>query len=136
MKRHKFNLIEKHRTYTSMELAKRLKVHLRTVQQWSKGGLPYISDSKHRLFKGEEIKEYFKNKTQKKKVSLCDDEFFCVKCKKAVTIKKGSKNIRYGKNIGKYIHCTISGICVNCGSKVNRFTCIKREKTAQGGGPV
>ena len=67
MRQHKFNLIEKHRTYTSMELAKRLKVHLRTVQQWSREGLPYISDSKHRLFKGEEIKEYFKNKMKKRK---------------------------------------------------------------------
>lgn len=136
MRRYKFNLIEKHRTYTTMELAKRLKVHPRTVQQWSREGLPYISDSKPKLFKGEEIKNYFQNKMQKKKVSLGDDEFFCVKCKKAVTIQKRSKNIRYGKNMGEYIHCTISGICIICGSKVNKFTRIKREKAALGGGPV
>lgn len=136
MRRHKFNLIEKHRTYTTMELAKRLKVHPRTVQQWSREGLPYIPDSKPKLFKGEEIKEYFKNKMQEKKISLGDDEFFCMKCKKAVTIQKGSENIQYGKNMGKYIQGTISGRCVNCGSKVNKFTRIQRDKTGQRGGQV
>lgn len=136
MKRHPFRLIEKHKTYTTMELAKRLKVHYRTVQQWSKEGLPYINNSKPRLFKGEEIKKYFKNKMQKKKIPLGADEFLCLKCKKAVIIQKGSEKRQYGKNMGKYIHCVVSGICVNCGSKVNKFTRIKCEEISQGGGQV
>ena len=128
MKRHPFYLIEKYRTYSTYELAKKLKVHPMTIRKWSKEGLPHIENLKPWLFKGEEIKKYLQNKMQKKKIALGPEEFYCMKCRKAVKIKIESKNIKVGKNMGNYIQHIISGICVNCGCKVNKFTCSKVKK--------
>lgn len=128
MKKHPFHLIEKHRTYTTTELADRLKVHPRTIQEWCKEGLPCMNESKPHLFKGEEIKMYLKRKRKQEKVKLKQGEFYCMKCRQAVKAIEGSQTIKEGKNMGRYTQYLIKGICEKCGSKINRVSSSKRMK--------
>ena len=128
MKRHPFHLIEKHRTYSTVELANKLRVHPRTIQEWCKNGLPHIGESRPRLFKGEEVKKYLQEKKRQRKVALDEGEFYCMKCRKAVKNINGSQTVKIGKRMGRYTQYIIQAICENCGGKVNKITSSKRIK--------
>ena len=128
MRKHRFHLIEKNRTYSTVELANRLKVHPRTIQEWCKKGLPRISEVRPWLFKGDEIKAYLIRKKKQTKIPLGDGEFYCVKCHKAVEGVAGSQTIKIGKKMGKYTQYLLQAICKECGCKINRVTSSKSFK--------
>jgi len=105
-----------------MEIADVYCVHVRTVQSWHSNGLKHLEGSNNPyLILGKDVKEYLIKEQQKKKVTLKSNEFYCMKCKKAVVPVKVIKVIRKIKLGGNNQAVTLSGVCPICACKVNRF---------------
>ncbi|MEI6843218.1 MAG: helix-turn-helix domain-containing protein [bacterium] len=81
-----------HRSYTIEELSSLLKKTEKTLSRWIEKGLKTIPDSKRPiLIIGSDLKEFLRNMySKKKKGKLNRNQFYCLKCKKAVYAKKGS----------------------------------------------
>lgn len=124
-RRHNYHRIKANDSYTLKEIAEKLKVHVRTVQQWRKCGMKTIDDnSKPYLVLGTELKRFLKEQRQIRKVSLNQNEFYCTKCRCARESIPNQVSILYtnkivGKN-QKLVH--ILGLCNKCGSKMYRFS--------------
>ncbi len=126
MKRnYKIRLIKYRHSYTFEEISEVLNVHQRTIQTWKKEGLNVIDSTKPYLVMGYDLKEFLSKKLQSRKTKLEQNQFYCTKCRKAVTSQNNQVTIVItGKTIGKYGHqeAFITGKCETCGTKLNRFS--------------
>jgi len=124
-KKVKRNKIKKKEIYSTQELAEVLDVHQRTIQAWVKEGLMPLEDSKPMLFLGADVNEFLKNKNKARKHNLLKNQFYCLKCKKAVYSKNNevllvkTGNVT-GKNQTPEIH--VVGSCCNCNNYIFRFS--------------
>lgn len=124
MKR-KYNLlkIKSKKSYSTRELAESLRVHIQTVRSWNKEGLEAIDpESKRPLFLGDTVKLFLKKLQDSRKVKLLPDQFFCLRCKKAVTPAKVlpvNRNILIGK---EKISLSLTAYCPFCECKLSRFS--------------
>jgi hypothetical protein len=134
MKR-KYNLrkLKAKKSYSSLELATALGVHVQTIHSWKKDGLPSIDNHTQRpLFLGSTVQEYLKGKMDTFKVKLKDNEFYCFKCKKATTSLK-TEVIDMNRYIGKQSRSImIKGECVKCNLKLNRLATQASNKLVTG----
>ena len=125
MANYNIRLIKARRSYSITEMASLLGVDRKTCQRWIKEGLKPIEEGTNPLlFMGESLKRFLKEKKKKRKCKLEKDEFFCMKCHKAVRAKIGSEEIvKTGKKIGKNDAEQLKkiGICEVCNTPVNRF---------------
>ena len=126
MPNYNLNQITARRSYSINEIAHLLDVNRRTCGRWIKHeGLKSIGDNtSNLLIMGMELKDFIKKKRNKRKIHLKDNEFFCLKCHKAVKAKIGSEQIvKTGKKIGKDNQEQLKrvGVCENCETKVNKF---------------
>lgn len=118
------NLIKSRRSYTFAEIAKVLKVHIRTVRTWSKQGLQLMDNSRPYLVYGEELKRFLKEKNNKYRVKLQPDEFYCTTCR-AARKSKPTKITRKvtGKRLGQHhMQIQTKGVCNICGRSLYRFS--------------
>ena len=84
MKRYNYRLVKTHRIYTIKELSRTLVVHVTTVRAWIKQGLNTVKNSKCPiLIKGLDAKNFLKQRSQKRKCKLKENEIFCLRCRKA-----------------------------------------------------
>lgn len=125
-KRYRLNRIRAKRSYTVKETAGLLVVHIRTVQSWIKGGLRVLNGSWPFLIMGHELKSFLAVETQKQKSPLGADEFYCVRCRKAVKTSV-VETIPTNKTMGRdKLAVILKGFCALCGGKVNRFSTIPK----------
>lgn len=129
-KKVRLNKIKKRELYSTQSLADLLEVHQRTVQAWVKDGLTPIEDSKPMLFLGLDVYEFIKNKNEARKHKLADNEFYCMKCKKAVQSKNNEvmlvKTNIIGKNNNSEIH--VIGSCCFCNNFIFKFSNMSKIK--------
>jgi len=133
-KKLKLKLIKTRESYTTRKLSEVLGVHIRTVQEWRKQGLMPIENTIPLLFMGFEIKKFLEQKLKTKRIKLQDDQFYCVKCRKAVSSKDNKVQIiNTGKVIGKnnLKELIVKGTCVNCNCILNRFSHEEKLKALQ-----
>lgn len=123
----KYNLaiIRSKTAYTAQEISQLLKVNRKTIFRWVKEGLVLLdSEKKPTLVMGDDLKAFIKAKRELKQVKLSWNEFYCLRCRKAVLGKRGSERTeKTGKNIGlenRYQEI-ISAKCKECDSSVARF---------------
>lgn len=111
-------------SYSLKEIADLYGINIRTVRAWVKDGLEIIPDCFPYLVYGEDLQNYLKKKQDSKRVKLAPNEFYCVKCKKAVVPKDNTVKLHYkGTTIGKGIKdFLIIGICPDCLSQINRLS--------------
>lgn len=124
-KKIKLNLLKTRESYSSRRLAETLNVHIRTVQEWKSQGLKPISNTIPLLFMGFEVKEFLQQRQKTNKIKLENNQFYCVKCRKAVSSKDNKIEIIItGKVIGRnnLSEFVIKGVCEICGCKLNRFS--------------
>lgn len=130
MKKIKIYRIKGYGIYTGAELAKTLGVHPRTVQAWRQNGLQVIDENQSPfLYEGIEVKRFLKARKSARKVNLLDHQFYCMKCRKAVTIEAEALTLnRTGKLLGnsRVPQIEASGRCLVCRSKVFRFSSTNR----------
>lgn len=120
------HLITLRRSYSIKDMALLLGIDQRTCHRWIKNeGLKVIEENARPfLIMGADLANFIKTKKAKAKIPLRDDEYFCLKCRKAVKSKAGSeKIIQTGKKIGKDNLEQVKkiGLCEVCGTKINRF---------------
>jgi hypothetical protein len=126
MKR-KYNvrLITSRRSYTPEDVAQLFGINKKTVFRWLKEGLrPLEENTKPFLIMGEELSHFLTEQKKKQRLSLKKDEFFCLKCRKAVLAKAGTeKNVPTGNKIGKEARIQFfrRAKCEQCGKEVNRL---------------
>jgi len=113
------------RIYDFKGISRMLNLHIRTVQRFPKHGLIVEKDNSLRyLVEGKELKRFLKEYYNKERIKLDDDEFYCLKCKKAChslpnEIKRVETHKKIGTNASQIIY---HGLCEKCGSKVNRYS--------------
>jgi len=112
-------------TYTLEEVSNLFSVDVRSVSRWIKEGLELLESTRRPyLIMGADLKSFIVSKRKKYKVTLKEYEFYCLKCRKAVTAKKGSLEVKKtGRTIGKRgrDQLTRKGICRDCNSSVYRL---------------
>lgn len=123
MKRN-YNLrkIKAKRSYTAEELAELLGTHVQTVRQWKRSGLrPLEETTTPHLFMGSTTKAYLGEQMQNRKVKLSPNQFYCLKCKQAVTpakVQVVDRGVEMGKGKKSLV---LQANCPVCGKQVNRF---------------
>lgn len=120
------NLIKVRRSYSPGEIAQLFGIDQKTCFRWIKnGGLKVIKENTSPLLVGGgDLKDFITRNKKERKTKLKADEYFCLKCRKAVRAKAGSEQtVKTGKTIGKNKLPQINkvGICEDCGTKLNRF---------------
>ncbi len=125
MANYNLRLIKSRRSYNTTEMALCLGMDRKTCQRWIKiEGLKPIERGVSPLVMGEVLKTFLKERAEKRKIKLNDDEFYCMKCHISVKAKIGSeKIIKTGKKIGKIgsEQFIKKGLCGVCNTEVNRF---------------
>jgi hypothetical protein len=124
-KKIKLKNLKSRQSYTTRQLAQTLDVHVRTVQTWKGAGLKPIENTVPLLFMGFEVKDFIQKRQTQKKITLAKNQFYCVKCRKAVLSKNNKiEIIETQKLIGKDLlqELILRGECELCGSKLNRFS--------------
>lgn len=122
------NLVKRNKFYTTQMLRKELCVHIRSIQSWVKQGMKVASNERPRLFWGQDVKNFLKEKQKSRKILLAANEFYCLHCRKAVSSVNNKVFIsETGKIVGDDIpELQIMGICDQCGSWVYRISNLKR----------
>lgn len=123
----KYNLskIRGRTAYDPQEIGQLLKVNRKTIFRWFKEGLLMIDLHKTpKLVMGSDLQAFIKAKRDAKQVKLKWNEFYCLRCRKAVLAKRGSEQTeKTGKNIGSNNRDQemIYAKCKECGGSVARF---------------
>ena len=126
MPNYNLNLITVRRSYSINEIARLWGVNRKTCGRWVKyEGLKVIEENTIPLLvMGEDLVDFIKKKRGKRKIPIRENEFLCMKCRKAVRAKIGSERVtKTGKMIGKDNREQLvkKGICENCESQLNKF---------------
>ena len=117
-KRIKYQHLKNYKFYTTLELAKILRVSKSTVIYWAHHGLEPVNRTQHRWkFNGKEIKMYRKKINNKFKVKTAPGEVYCPRCRASRRVEVGSiklklMNRKLGNNQVDQI--MIYGICIKC----------------------
>ncbi len=131
-KTHQLRRIKTKKSYSSIELADLLGVHAQTVRGWANNGLTPLSPEAHRpLFLGQTVKSYLTHLQNARKVKLQEGEFYCLRCRVAVTpesVKEVNRHVTIGKHKDSIL---LTAHCPKCNCQVNKFS--SRLSTTQKG---
>lgn len=112
-------------SYSLSEIADLLDKDRKTCSHWVKEGLKVIEENaRPLLIMGVDLINFIKQKKTKGKIPVRENEFLCMKCRKAVRAKIGSEQIiKTGKKIGKNNREQFKkiGVCENCQTRLNRY---------------
>ncbi len=128
MKPYNYRLVKKYRIYSIMELSKVLGVHPDTIRSWVKQGLKIVPETKSPiLIKGLDTKNFLMHRSQKRKCKLKENEFFCLRCRKAC--KSTLENVRIEileslLSVGNR-KAVIYGKCDTCGLELRLFSSVR-----------
>ena len=122
--RKKFNLqrIKRDVCYSVQEAAELLGVHKRTILTWHNEGLQTIDDKTPYYFHGFVLREFLKNRQDKRKSKCHPGECYCFKCHAPRKVWGGVVDVII-INPNKI---NLTGICDVCGTKLNRVTSLKK----------
>jgi len=124
-RRYNTRLITSRRSYTAGEIAKLLHINKQTVFLWLKGGLrPIEEHTKPLLIMGYELRRYLAETRKKRKAPLKENEYYCLKCRKATLAESGTEETApTGKRIGKDAREQFirRAKCEHCKTGVNRY---------------
>jgi len=132
MARYNTRLITSRRSYSMSEIGSLLHIDRKTCHLWiANKGLKVIEKNVIPLLvMGQALIDFLKKMARKRKVILKNDEFFCMKCQKAVKAKRETEMIiETGKLIGKNNEKQRKkiGICDLCSTPLNRFLSVKQK---------
>ncbi len=125
-KKYNLHLIKVKRSYSPAEIAKLFFVDKQTCLKWilNEGLKPLQEGVKPLLVMGSALKVFLKAKEAKRKCTLGENEYYCVKCHKGVQAQSGSEQTQdTGRKIGKgkWSQIIKMGFCIHCGTRIQRF---------------
>jgi len=132
MQNYRINLITARRSYSIGEISSLLGVDRKTCGRWIKyGDLEIVEENTNPILViGADLINFIKKKREKRRVTIKENEFYCMKCHKAVRAKIGSEQIiKTGKMIGKDNREQLKkiGVCENCNTPLNKFLGVCRQ---------
>lgn len=74
-------VIKRNRSYTVVELAKRVRVHKNTVRQWQRDGLEPIDGGRPALFHGAAVRAFLAARNAGRKRPCPPGMFYCFRCR-------------------------------------------------------
>lgn len=123
--RYNLSKIRSKTAYSPQEIGQLLKVNRKTIFRWFKEGLILLDpDQTPKLVMGSDLKAFIQAKRDAKQVKLQWNEFYCLRCRKAVLGKRGSERTeKTGKSIGSNNREQemICAKCKECGGSVARL---------------
>ncbi len=123
--RYNLSKIRAKTAYSTQEIAQLLKVNKKTILRWFKEGLVLLdAQQTPRLVMGDDLKAFIKAKRETVQIKLNWNEFYCLRCRKAVVAKRGSeKTEQTGKNIGLANRCQeiIYAKCKECSGSIAKL---------------
>ena len=122
-KRH-FNarIIKRNLSYSTQEIADLLGVHIGTTNNWRMTGLKTIDKQKPFLVFGADLIDFINRNNKKNKQKCKPDEFYCCKCKKPQQTWENQADIK----IINAKRLMVSGLCVKCGTVVNKAGAVNK----------
>ena len=132
MQNYKINLITARRSYSIGEIASLLGVDRKTCGRWVRcGDLEIVEQNTSPILViGTDLINFIRKKRAKRKVPVKENEFYCMKCHKAVRAKTGSEQIiKTGKMIGRDNREQLKkvGVCEDCNTLLNKFLGVSRQ---------
>ena len=131
-RRVKYNRVKSAYYYTTKELSELLRIHRRTIENWSKVGLKKIDqDTRPILYSGAEVKDFLRNRRKNKKITLSQNEFYCPRCHIAVeSYRSQIEFVHTGRILGSgREQVIVKGVCKKCKANVVRFSSSKQVKS-------
>ena len=110
------NLIKKTISYSIFQIAELYRLDKGTVRHWLKEGLKKIDGKRPFLVNGADLKEFLKNRQNKRKRKCNPDELYCFRCR----LPQKAKDNAVILNILSHKRGRLSGLCSECGLKINR----------------
>ena len=126
-----YQVLHKHSSYSTAELASLLKVTRHAIHYWVHHlGLKPLNPTEHVwIFSGETVIIFLKEKRIRFKKKINDDEIYCLSCRIGKRVTVESIKLEYtGKKVGinDAEQIIIHGLCVTCGHKCRRFSSSNR----------
>ena len=130
-KRINYQVLHKHSSYSTAELASLLKVSRHTIHYWVHNcGLKPLNPAEHGwIFSGENAIIFLIQKRRRFRVKIKDSEIYCLSCRIGKKINENSIDLEYtGKKMGlkDAVQIIIHGLCVTCGHKCRRLSSSNR----------
>ncbi len=123
------------RSYNTKELSELLGIHPQTVREWRSSGMTPINLGDHQaLYLGSEVRRFYGNREDARKITLGHDEFYCFSCKRGVLANKVipiDQKAKLGTGLSSMRY---EGECQLCGHKVCRFFTKPANISAEGEG--
>lgn len=104
-------------TYTILEIADALDRNVETVRRWHRAGLPALDDQRPLLFDGTELKSWLQKRWARKKQTIDANTARCFKCGVQTQFEPGSRTVLNQNSVV----CRVTGKCIVCGTKMNKF---------------
>lgn len=125
-KKYNAHLIKLRKSYSIKDICLLFAIDRKTCSSWIRNkGLKVLEENMSPLLvMGIDLKDFIRKKRAKNQFTLKENEFLCLKCRKAVKPKIGTEKIvKTGKRIGKENREQLRkmGICEACGTKLNRY---------------
>lgn len=131
MSNYNISKIKSRKSYNITEMASLLEIDRKTCSRWIKyEGLKVIEENVSSLIMGSDLIDFIIKMRAKNKIPLKENEFYCLKCHKAVIPKIGSERIvKTGKRIGKenLEQFKKIGNCEVCETEINKYLGVSRK---------
>ncbi len=108
-KKARLSRIKSFRTYTIDEAAEVTDVSPRTIRNWAADGLRILDNERPALVRGDDLRDFIKEKRQNRKIKTAPDEFYCVRCRRPRHAAGGIADC-----IFKGTRVTLTALCEVC----------------------
>ena len=127
-RRHSARRIKRLRTYNVREAARATGATPATVRHWSRNGLEPVTGVYPPIFRGVDIIDFFKDRSQKRKQPCGPGRMFCLHCKEPKTPAFNEAEFRSDSpRLG-----TLMGLCPDCAGVMHRRTSLAKLDAAAG----
>ncbi len=98
--------LKPHIIYRVKTLAKRIRISEKTITRWIDEGLVIVAGSEKKVrIIGYEVTRFIRERQKSKKVTLKNNEFYCMTCKGARCAKRGTIKISDNAKVAKCRSC-------------------------------
>ncbi|WP_415402879.1 helix-turn-helix domain-containing protein [Tateyamaria sp. SN3-11] len=111
----RINAIKLLHCYTIREAVDVTNVSARTISTWIKEGLPVMKHQRPFLIRGDDLKDFIRNRRKSRKNKTALHQFYCLGCRDTRDAAGGFAEILVN---GKRM--TLKAICDACGNMVNK----------------
>jgi hypothetical protein len=108
--------------YSLHEITELFSIHISSVRNWIKEGLPLIDTSRPYMVHGTDLITFIKKRQTKRKRPCKENEFFCLKCRAARTCLNNTIDLR----IKSPTKVQLSGKCTICETSMYRAGSVKK----------